>query len=134
MATQRPLGERVGRSPARRPVPATHEGASIRLEPLVLAHVPSLFVSTRPPIAGPDLWDYLPYGPFESLAALEASTADVEGDDPLFFAICERATRHAHGMASLMRIDEQNGVIEIGHVWLSPLSSPPAARPKRSSC
>lgn len=134
MATQRPLGERVGRSPARRPVPTTLEGASIRLDPLILAHVPSLFPSTRPPIAGPDLWDYLPYGPFESLAALEAWTADVEEDDPLFFAICERATRHAHGLASPMRIDEQNGVIEIGTSGSRRLSSAPATRPKRSSC
>ena len=41
-------------------------------------------------------------------------------DDPLFFTIFDAEGR-AVGVASLMRIDRANGVIEIGHLNFSPL-------------
>jgi RimJ/RimL family protein N-acetyltransferase len=65
---------------------------------------------------------YLHAGPFASLAAyrqwLESSCL---GDDPLFHAIIDGATRQAAGVASFMRIDTRNGVIEVGNINYSPL-------------
>ena len=40
--------------------------------------------------------------------------------DPLFFAIVERRSRRALGMASFLRIEQGHGVIEVGHIWYSP--------------
>ena len=65
---------------------------------------------------------YLMAGPFASLEAyrqwMEASCL---GDDPLFHAIIDGATRQAAGVASFMRIDTRNGVIEVGNINYSPL-------------
>ncbi len=65
-------------------------------------------------------WTYLPYGPFtqekEFLAWLSTRA---ESDDPLFYAIIDKATGKAVGMASYLRIDPANGVIEVGHIHFS---------------
>jgi RimJ/RimL family protein N-acetyltransferase len=51
-----------------------------------------------------------------------------QSSDPLFFAIRPKTSGKAEGVASLMRIDPTNGVIEIGHIWLGPsLQQTPAA-------
>src|SRR4029077_15892498 len=41
-------------------------------------------------------------------------------DDPLTFAIIDLASGTARALASFMSMDPANGVIEIGHIWLSP--------------
>lgn len=74
-------------------------------------------------------WTYLPYGPFSDRADvtvwLETRAAS---SDPLFHAIRDSQTGHAAGLASLMRIDPSNGVIEVGHIHFSPsLKQTPAA-------
>ena len=65
---------------------------------------------------------YLGSGPFATLAAyrqwMESSRL---GDDPLFHAIIEGQSRQAAGVASFMRIDPRNGVIEVGNINYSPL-------------
>jgi RimJ/RimL family protein N-acetyltransferase len=43
------------------------------------------------------------------------------GDDPLFHAIVDASTGQAAGVASYLRIDPKNGVIEVGHINYSPL-------------
>jgi RimJ/RimL family protein N-acetyltransferase len=94
-------------------------GETVLLEPLdPPRHGDELFAET----AGADsTWDYLAYGPFASrddfVRWLEQRAPL---DDPLTFAIIDRATGTARGLASFMRIDPSNGVIEIGHIWLSP--------------
>jgi len=61
-------------------------------------------------------WTYLPYGPFNThddfAGWLERSAT---AEDPLFFAIVDGGGR-AIGVASYMRIDRANGVIEVGHL------------------
>ena len=105
--------------PAKRPARAPLMGKSVLLEPLDVAqHGEERFAST----AGADsTWDYLPYGPFagkdEFMAWLE-QRAPV--DDPLTFTLIDRESRAARGLASFMRIVPEHGVIEIGHIWLSP--------------
>lgn len=67
------------------------------------------------------LWTYMGYGPFDSREAfqnwLEARETSL---DPLFYAFVPKNTGKAAGMGSFMRHDVPNGVIEIGHIWLSP--------------
>jgi len=91
----------------------------VRLEPLdPTKHGPDLFAET---VGADATWDYLAYGPFlgrdEFVRWLEQRAPL---DDPLTFAILDRTTGTARGLASFMRMDPANGVIEIGHIWLSP--------------
>jgi RimJ/RimL family protein N-acetyltransferase len=44
----------------------------------------------------------------------------VSTDDPLFFAVIDRATGRAEGRQALMRIDPTHGVIEVGHILWGP--------------
>ena len=67
-------------------------------------------------------WTYMTYGPFESweeyrdwVRASEATT------DPLFFAIIDKSSGRAIGVASYLRIDPRHGSIEVGHLQFSPL-------------
>jgi RimJ/RimL family protein N-acetyltransferase len=111
--------QRLNWRAAQRPARAPLDGETVRLEPLdPLRHGDQLFVET----AGADsTWDYLAYGPFaghDDFVRWLEQRAPL--DDPLTFAIIDRASGTARGLASFMRIDPSNGVIEIGHIWLSP--------------
>jgi len=49
-------------------------------------------------------------------------------EDPLFFAVMDAQTRRAEGRQALMRVDANNGVIEIGNIlWGSTISRQRAA-------
>jgi RimJ/RimL family protein N-acetyltransferase len=65
-------------------------------------------------------WTYLPYGPFTNsdvfVTWLHGLSA---GADPLFYAIVDKASGKAVGMASYLRIDPANGAIEVGHIHFS---------------
>jgi RimJ/RimL family protein N-acetyltransferase len=68
------------------------------------------------------IWTYLAYGPFDSEPDYRAwMQATCLGADPMFFAVVDRRSGRAAGVASLMRIDPQNGVIEVGHINFSPV-------------
>jgi RimJ/RimL family protein N-acetyltransferase len=109
----------AGWTPARRPDATPLAGARVRLEPLdVRRHTADLHAALDGPDPDPHLWDHLPYGPFADVAALRVHLEQQQGSaDPRFFAIVDMATGGAGGVASLMRTDTANGVIEIGHVW-----------------
>jgi RimJ/RimL family protein N-acetyltransferase len=65
---------------------------------------------------------YLSGGPFATCDAYLAwLNGFCRGDDPLFHAIVDRASGKPVGVASFMRIDPGNGVIEVGHINYSPL-------------
>src|SRR4029077_16330177 len=100
------------RPPQRSPLP----GDTVVLEPVDPArHANDLFAASE---GAPALWDYLAYGPFESLEAFtEWLRERAASHDPLFFAVVDRASGKARGMASLMRIVPEHGVIEVGHIW-----------------
>ena len=67
-------------------------------------------------------WTYLPYGPFENktdfVTWLEATSL---GDDPLFYTVIDLKTNKAIGVATYLRINPKDGVIEVGHIHFSPL-------------
>ncbi|MEM9796859.1 MAG: GNAT family protein [Pseudomonadota bacterium] len=70
----------------------------------------------RANLADHGIWRFLPYGPFPSLDAYAAWAIQAEAsDDPAFYAVRDVAGTWS-GVASLMRIDRANGVIEIGHI------------------
>ena len=116
---ERPLGAPLDPSPARRPERRTIEGRFVRLEPLDPdRHGPALWRH----IAGADaVWDYLFDGPFPDEAGLKASlAAKAASDDPLFWAIVDRASGDAVGYATLMRIDPAHRSIEVGNILFAP--------------
>jgi RimJ/RimL family protein N-acetyltransferase len=94
-------------------------GRWVRLEPLESHHAPDLFRAAQGPGADPDLWKYLPYGPFADEAEYAAwIEAEAGTDDPLFFAIVDAEGGDARGVASYLRMTPEHGTIEIGHIWL----------------
>ena len=115
---------RPARAPERTPI----DGEAVRLEPLdAERHGDDLFAAA----AGADTtWRYLPYGPFPSRSAfgawLQRHAATL---DPLAFAIIDREAGAARGIATFMSIVPEHGVIEIGHIWLSP----PLQRTRRAT-
>ena len=65
---------------------------------------------------------YLSIGPFDTLDAYHQWMASArQSEDPLFHAIIDTATGKPVGIASYMRIDTANGVMEVGHLNYSPL-------------
>ena len=70
---------------------------------------------------GDQVWDYLGYGPFAQLQDYRDWQAQMAASsDPVFYAIRDLASGRIGGIASYLRIDTQNGVIEIGHIQISP--------------
>ncbi len=116
-----PIGELVKSwtAPPHPPV-TTLEGHFARLEPLDRSlHGRALFEA----YAADDgrLWTYLPYGPFPNYEDFEAHIDHLAGrDDPQFYAIIDRASGRPLGVASYLRIDPANGVIEVGHLAYAP--------------
>jgi len=120
------LGQGLGMSlphwvPARHPPRVVLEGVRVRLEPLEGSrHAAQLFAAFGQDVTGA-LWTYLPVGPFATETAFEGWVAAVAyGSDPQFFAICERATGQALGIAAYLAIEPAHGSIEVGHIAFSP--------------
>src|SRR5438105_2388611 len=106
-------------TPARPPERVPLPGDSVLLEPLDPGrHGEDLFAAT----AGADkTWFYLPYGPFAGRQQFGAWLRERAAlHDPLAFTIIDREAGAARGLATLMSIVPEHGVIEIGHIWLSP--------------
>ncbi len=115
---------------ARPPERRTLHGRRVRLEPLdPAAHAADLWDAAQGAGADPELWRYLPYGPFADPGALAAVLAgQAASSDPLFFAVVEQATGRAAGVVSFLRADPAHGTVEIGHIWFGgPLQRTPAA-------
>jgi RimJ/RimL family protein N-acetyltransferase len=105
-----------------RPPRTAMTGRYCRVEPIDPArHAEELFRANSMDPEGRN-FTYLGAGPFATLAAyrqwLESSCM---GEDPLFHAVIDGATRQAAGVASYLRIDPRNGVIEVGNINYSPL-------------
>lgn len=67
------------------------------------------------------VWDYLPYGPFDTLEAYrDWVTATVRDPSTCFYAIIDNTKNHAVGVGSYLRIDPASGSIEVGHLNFSP--------------
>lgn len=71
--------------------------------------------------ADPTLWTYMSSGPFDSRETFKTWLDGRQNSrDPWFYAFVNVATGKSVGMGAFMRADPANGVIEIGHIWMSP--------------
>ena len=114
--------------PRPRPPRTPMVGRFCRVEPLDIArHAAELFDANSDDASGAN-WTYLGIDAPPDFAAYRAWLEKMAaGDDPLFHAIVDETGR-AVGVATLMRIDPANGVIEVGNINYSPrLQRKPAA-------
>lgn len=105
------------------------EGRHVRLEPLSAGrHGDALFAASSVPDAA-DRFRYLPEYPPERRAAFQPWLDKAEAsEDPLYFAVIDKASGDVAGRQTLMRIEPAHGVIEIGNIYWGPLvSRKPAA-------
>jgi RimJ/RimL family protein N-acetyltransferase len=114
METERPIGPAVSWHPARRPERAVLTGRLVRLRPLdASADAEPLYAESDP-----DLWTYLPIGPYRDPTEYRERLAiDQSSEDPLFFTLVRLADERPVGIASYLRITPEHGSIEIGHIW-----------------
>jgi len=117
--TGQPVGLPVADpTPAPRPGPVTLKGRYGRVEKLRADHAADLWKV----FAGQDqAWTYIatsgPFASFDEFAPFIAMRAGA--DDPYAYAIVD-ASDHAIGYFTLMRIEPEMRVIEVGHVLYSP--------------
>lgn len=116
-ATGLPIGPTVDPHPAPRPQKVVLDGRFARLEPLDPSrHGDSLYAQSH----GPDrdvIWQYLFEPPFPDRASFQAHLErKAASEDPLFFAVVDKASGAAMGYQTLMRIDTTHRVVEVGNV------------------
>lgn len=109
-------------TPCPRPDRKPLEGRYVRLEPLDAdRHGRELFHASRVADAG-ERFRWLPESPPADQASfLPWLRQASRSEDPLFFVVVDLATGKVAGRQALMRIDPQNGVIEVGNIYWSPL-------------
>ena len=108
-------------APPELPPQTPMEGRHCRLEPLDVArHAEDLYLAYRAD-AENRLWTYVSSGPFEDFETFRHwAEGSCHRTDPLVHAIIDLATQRAVGLASYMRIDPENGVIEVGSIKYAP--------------
>ncbi|MEM7506826.1 MAG: GNAT family protein [Pseudomonadota bacterium] len=103
-----------------RPAPSRSaiEGRYCRLEPLTQAHAADMLEALQEDAEG-RVFTYMPNGPFDDLAGYRSwLDGAIALDDPLQFAIAVEG--RAVGTASFLRIDPDQGSIEVGYITFSP--------------
>nr|WP_167166670.1 GNAT family protein [Brooklawnia cerclae] len=97
------------------------DGRYVRLEPLEVGkHADDLYEASSVPDA-PQRFRYLFEEPAQDRSEFQDWVRRAEaGSDPLFYAVVDKATGRVAGRQALMRIDNANGVIEIGNVYWGP--------------
>ncbi|WP_436860711.1 GNAT family N-acetyltransferase [Staphylococcus caeli] len=92
------------------------EGQYCRLEKLSNEHTEDLYQYFIAEDDAPN-WTYLPDNQPQDFNAFESYIAPmIVSNDPYFFAIIDKATSQTVGLLSFLRIDQDNGVIEVGHI------------------
>ncbi|MEZ5879292.1 MAG: GNAT family protein [Nitratireductor sp.] len=111
-----------GWTPRQKPGRVVLDGLYARLEPLdTERHGSELFSASHVPDAD-DKFRWLAENPVDDEAAFLAWVKKSEAsEDPLYFAVVDKASGKVAGRQTYMRIDTQNGVIEIGNIYWGPL-------------
>jgi RimJ/RimL family protein N-acetyltransferase len=117
------LGPKLDWKAVEGPLPGELRGRHVTLRPVTADDAEALFSVSQ----DPDIWTYLPYGPYESAEAMRSRLAEIQDStDPLFYAVVRDG--RPEGIVSYLRIDPENGSIEIGHIWFgTPLQRSTAA-------
>jgi RimJ/RimL family protein N-acetyltransferase len=115
------IGARVDGTPSRRPQHTRLDGRAVSVVPLdPLAHADTLFESSSG-VENERLWLYLFEGPFATRADFDSHLKQkASSEDPLFFAVVDKASGDAVGYASYMRIEPVHRVIEVGSILYTP--------------
>lgn len=113
-----PLGLPVHSATAQLPQPEL-VGQYTRLEKLnAERHAADLFAAFN---GHDNLWTYMPHGPFDEFEGFRHWVESVEDkNDPYFYAIIDRESNKALGVASYLRIDPNARSIEVGWITYSP--------------
>jgi RimJ/RimL family protein N-acetyltransferase len=108
-------------SNAKRPGRVVLEGRYVAVTPLdARLHGDALWEATRGE-QNDALWQYLAEGPFRDRDDFDKTLEGMAAsEDPLFFAIIDRASGRAAGRASYLRIDPKHGSIEVGSILHTP--------------
>ena len=115
-----PIGAPVEFTPRAWPPRTPMVGRYTRVEPLTLAHAEDLYAAMR---LSPDgrAYTYLFEERPESLEAMRERVTRMTADTSLVHhAVIDLRDESAIGHAALMRIEPTHGVIEVGHITLSP--------------
>ncbi len=105
-----------------RPVRQIINGRYVRLEPLdAERHGHDLYTASAVPDADQKFRWLGEYPPNDEAAFIDWVRRMQISEDPLYSAIIDQETSRAAGRQTLLRIDPQNGVIEIGHIYWGPL-------------
>lgn len=106
---------------ARYPERRTFDGRAVRLEPLnPVVHGDALYKGTHGENRDA-LWKYLFEGPFPDRSAFDLYlNRAATSEDPLFFAIVNKASGLAAGWAAYLRFEPLHRVIEVGHILYTP--------------
>lgn len=128
MQIENEFGQPVGRlvlnwSPRLLPQRIQLDGNHCQIKPLDISHAESLYQSFS---QSPDKrsWTWLSDEAPQNLQQYKNWVHHVtQKSDPLFFTIFAKQNGAAIGVFSLMRIDANNGVVEVGHVHFSTLLS-----------
>jgi RimJ/RimL family protein N-acetyltransferase len=107
-----------GKAPEKKPL----AGALAVLEPLETErHARELYAASHDTDDARRVWTFLPDGPFDDLTAFTAWT-DVMSTAPdrISYAIRDRSSGRAAGMASYIDIQPSHGSVEIGYIWFAP--------------
>ena len=118
-----PIGPPLpGWTPRPRPPRSPTTGRYCRVEPVdPAAHTADLFAANALDVEG-RMWTYLSVGPFADEPSYRAWLQSIQSsEDPLFHAVVDTRTGKAVGIASYLRIEPAQGVIEVGHLQFSPL-------------
>lgn len=128
MTIKNEFGQEVGDilanwTPRQHPERITLEGRYCILKPLHEKYAADLFAAYQ---LAPDTrsWTYLvrePESTEEEYRKWVLSVQDLQ--DPIHFAVIDKESGKPVGSLSFLRIDSNNGVVEVGHVHFSPLLS-----------
>ena len=94
-------------------------GRYVTLEPLNAArHAGDLFEASHGSEASLRIWDYLPWGPWDSEAEYTTVLRQLTArPDQIYYAIRPSSGGKACGQTSFLDIQPEQGVIEIGSIW-----------------
>jgi RimJ/RimL family protein N-acetyltransferase len=114
-----PVGEHVDWRPGCRLEPVTLTGRTARVEPLGHHHVDALYDALCVG-APPQIWTYLPHGPFADREEFRAYVDHLRAlPATVPFAIV-LADGSPSGIAAYLRIDHGHGTAEVGYITYAP--------------
>ncbi|MEM7408414.1 MAG: GNAT family protein [Pseudomonadota bacterium] len=108
--------------PRARPLAGRVDGTSVRLERLdVERHCEPLFRCSHIENKARVVWDFLPHGPFGTVAEFEVWLTDFVGpDDGEYYVVVDQADAEPKGMFSLRNIRVDLATLELDYLWFAP--------------